>query len=67
MGVTAERLAHTGMHSLLVWVLAANPARGFYEALGGQHVHTQAIDIGGLLYEEVAYGWTDLSGLMPKA
>ncbi len=55
----AGRLADEGMTSLLLWVLAENPARGFYERLGGREVRTQPIAIGGATLEEVAYGWLD--------
>ncbi len=55
----AGRLADEGMTSLLLWVLAENPSRGFYERLGGREVRTQPIAIGGATLEEVAYGWPD--------
>jgi ribosomal protein S18 acetylase RimI-like enzyme len=59
MRVAAERLAAEGIHSLLIWVLAANPARKFYEALGGKLVRSIPNRIAGLTLEGVAYGWTD--------
>ena len=34
----ANALAKRGFHALLTWVLADNPACGFYEALGGHYV-----------------------------
>ena len=49
------------INSLLVWVLAANPARRFYECLGGQYVREKEIGIGQQRLREVAYGWLDLS------
>jgi hypothetical protein len=45
------------MTSLLVWVLADNPARKFYEALGGQYVYDKQVSIGNARLIEVAYGW----------
>ena len=63
MRAVADHLTAHGMETMLLWVLAANPARQFYEALGGRLVRSQAIDIGGATLEEVAYGWTDLSPL----
>jgi GNAT superfamily N-acetyltransferase len=56
----AERLAQAGMASMLVWVLAENPACRFYEALGGKLVGTKPREIGGKVLEVVAYGWPDL-------
>jgi L-amino acid N-acyltransferase YncA len=53
------RLAQAGIHSMLVWVLAENPSRRFYEALGGQVIRQKPIEIGGVTLDEVAYGWTD--------
>jgi ribosomal protein S18 acetylase RimI-like enzyme len=55
-----DRLVQAGIHSMLVWVLAENPSRRFYEALGGRQVATKQIDIGGTVLDEVAYGWLDL-------
>ena len=60
----AERLAQAGIHSMLVWVLAANPSRRFYEALGGQAVRQRPIEFGGLTHDEVGYGWTDTTILL---
>jgi hypothetical protein len=42
-------------------VLADNPARHFYETLGGQQVTKSQIEIGGVKLDEVAYGWLDIS------
>jgi len=50
--------------SMIVWVLAKNPYRRFYESLGGLYIRSQEIQIGGSSFEEVAYGWTDLKGLL---
>lgn len=58
--VVAE-LKRRGLASLLVWVLAANPARKFYEALGGQSVREKQIEIGDQSLTEVAYGWKTLT------
>jgi GNAT superfamily N-acetyltransferase len=57
-------LLQQGVQSMLVWVLADNPSRRFYEALGGQQVSEQKITIGGVDLLEVAYGWSDVSCLM---
>ncbi len=49
-----------GFASLLAWVLKANPALKFYEALGAKKVAEKTIDIGGEDLAEVAMGWTEL-------
>ncbi len=54
------RLVQDKLYSMLVWVFADNPARGFYEALGGQYVATKPIEIGSALLDEVSYGWNDI-------
>jgi ribosomal protein S18 acetylase RimI-like enzyme len=59
------RLTAAGTSSMLLWVLDANArAREFYEALGGTVVREQPIDIGGVTFREVAYGWRDLQQLL---
>ncbi len=59
IGAVVRRLIQAGMTSLLVWVLADNPARKFYEALGGQYVYDKWVSIGDARLVEVAYGWRD--------
>ncbi len=58
--VLVERLIQEHYYSMLVWVLADNPSRHFYEALGGQYVSTKQIEIGGVMLDEVSYGWGDI-------
>ena len=50
--------------SMMLWVLASNPACRFYEALGGQVIKQKQDQIGGAFYVELAYGWQDLSILL---
>ena len=57
--VLVTRLIQEGMPTLLLWALAANPARKFYERLGGQPVYEKTVTIGGTSLVEVAYGWRD--------
>ena len=63
MRATVNGLLQHGLPSMLVWVLAANSFRAFYEALGGQQVAEQEITIGAARLTEVAYGWRDIRGL----
>jgi ribosomal protein S18 acetylase RimI-like enzyme len=62
----AEDLAGRGFHSLVIWVLKENPARGFYERLGGRMAGEMVVEIGGKELVDVAYGWPDL-GLLAQA
>jgi len=50
-------LQDQGLASLLIWVLASNPNRGFYERLGGRVVSRQPARFGGAAMQEVAFGW----------
>ncbi len=60
----AERLARAGMSSMLVWVLEANPACRFYEALGGVPLpERQYFERAGSRLVEVCYGWADTAPL----
>lgn len=66
-GLAAAWLRDQGYRSMLVLVLADNqPARRFYEALGGRYVGQGSIVIGGADLREAAYGWDDLTALLPE-
>lgn len=65
--MVAERLAAMGHNAMLVWVLAANPARHFYAALGGVPVREKAIMMGDVSLTEVAYGWTDTHAIRQRS
>lgn len=59
----AGALQKRGHRSLLVWVLADNPARHFYMALGAIFVRSATINIGGAPLPEEAFGWPDIAHL----
>ena len=63
LGSVARGMAEGGNTSFLAWVLARNPSRRFYEAVGGALLGSQEIEIGGVRLEEVAYGWPDIEGV----
>jgi hypothetical protein len=52
-----SRLRQESMRTLLLWVLAENPSRTFYERPGGRPVSEQTVTIGGVTLIGVAYGW----------
>lgn len=60
--LSQEVSEHQG-DSMIVWALKTNPARFFYEALGGRIVARRSGWLGGAPIEEVCYGWDDLSEL----
>jgi ribosomal protein S18 acetylase RimI-like enzyme len=59
-----SRLRREGLTALLLWVLAENPSRIFYERLGGRPVEEKTVTIGGVPLVEVAYGWLDSRALI---
>jgi GNAT superfamily N-acetyltransferase len=61
--VVAQALLAAGYESMLVWVLKQNPAVGFYQKAGGQHLRDKQIEIGGVSLCEAALGWPDLKVL----
>lgn len=56
-----RRLAEGGCASALVWVLAGNPSRFFYAAMGGRRVAARVETLWGADVAEDGYGWPDLS------
>ena len=58
---TVAGLRELGLDDMIIWVLRDNqPARSFYERLGGVYVRGQPITIGSVTLEEVSYGWRRL-------
>jgi L-amino acid N-acyltransferase YncA len=70
-GVGEHLLAHLfteirakGMNSAVIWVLAANPSRFFYETMGGKRVGDREEAMWGTTLREIAYGWIDLEAAL---
>jgi GNAT superfamily N-acetyltransferase len=59
INAAADDLLLHGWSSMRVWVLAANPACGFYERLGGKVVAEKELTLGEACLPEIAYGWPD--------
>jgi ribosomal protein S18 acetylase RimI-like enzyme len=60
VGAARGWMVEQGHASMVVRVLAENPARGFYERLGGRPSSYRTIRVGGASVEEVAYVWDGL-------
>ncbi len=56
-----EDLRELGHRSALVWVLANNPARFFYEAMGGKPIAERQTPFAGTSLAERAYSWPDIN------
>jgi GNAT superfamily N-acetyltransferase len=64
VSAVAAELLRRGIPTLLIRVLAANPACGFFEALGGRKLFESEVRIGGAEYPDVAYGWDVIGKLV---
>lgn len=65
VAASAQFLRDHGHTSLAIWVLRDNaPARAFYEALGGEPIAEQDIEIGGQTLCEVCYRWPNIDALL---
>ena len=53
-------LSARGMDSAVIWVLEANPARFFYQTMGGKLTAVREQRFWGVDLREWAYGWTAL-------
>lgn len=58
-----DALIKKGYKSIYLWVLAENPARWFYEKMGGIIIDKKGIEIDGNILKEIAYGWKDILSL----
>ncbi len=62
-GSVVRELVRRGLYSMAIWVLADNPACGFYEAMGGRKVYERQEEADGVVLDEVGYGWDDIRAL----
>ncbi len=62
-----ERLVAQGCGSAIIWVLRDNPARFFYQRLGGSDVRHRVFTVGGKPIEAAGYAWRDLPRFLGTA
>ncbi|ONG57243.1 GNAT family N-acetyltransferase [Pseudoroseomonas deserti] len=60
----AAHLAAIGCHSAMLWVLTENPARWFYQHLGGRRVAVELTRVGGSAVEQTAMLWDPIALLL---
>lgn len=60
----ARHFVRHGLFGFYLWVLKANRARLFYEALGGEEIGEKSECLGLHSFTEVAYAWHDLTPLV---
>jgi ribosomal protein S18 acetylase RimI-like enzyme len=63
----AEHLVAQGLPSMMLWVMADNPARAFYEGLGGVLLRVRTWEVMGKPLGVAAYGWPDARVLLNGA
>ncbi len=61
LSALADHLCRRQFHSMMVWVLAGNPNRRFYEKSGGLYLGRKTIAFAGRRLQAAAYGWIDIS------
>lgn len=66
VSAVAKRFIEQEIFSMLLWVLAENQFRAFYESLGGERVAEKEVVIGDSPLVEIAYGWNDLETLLAR-
>lgn len=62
-GSFLQKLAQSGINSLILWVLSDSPYRQFYEKLGGHAVENRLLEMEGFANQITAYGWPDIRGI----
>lgn len=60
----AEHFREQGITSMMVWVMEQNKSGlGFYKRMGGKEYLRRKSEFGGMVVDDVAYGWKDTSVL----
>lgn len=60
----AHHFVRNGLFGFYLWVLKANRARMFYEALGGAEAGEKSERLGLHSFSQVAYAWHDVTALI---
>ncbi|MSO75241.1 MAG: GNAT family N-acetyltransferase [Alphaproteobacteria bacterium] len=64
LGAAFTQLRQAGFCAAIVWVLAENPARFFYAAMGARQIGVRTERLFGVDLAQEAYGWPQLEGAM---
>ncbi|MGE0154514.1 MAG: N-acetyltransferase family protein [Reyranellaceae bacterium] len=59
-------LLERGFDAALLWVVAGNPSRFFYEAMGGRAAGSDVEKFAGASIEEICYAWPELAAAMTR-
>ncbi len=66
LATALQALHKEGHRGAMTWVLAANPARFFYETMGGQRAGERQESFAGSELDELAYGWPDIESWLAE-
>jgi GNAT superfamily N-acetyltransferase len=61
LGGAFDALAERGHTRCVIWAHAKNPARFFYEAMGGKLIAERTTAMMGITVPEIAFGWPKLA------
>ncbi len=61
-----QDLKARGFDSMLIWVLAGNQYKRFYESIGGTQIRTKEVAVGGKTFHELGYGWCGMDALIAR-
>jgi L-amino acid N-acyltransferase YncA len=61
-----KELQDQQIDSMVVCVLEENDSHLFYEALGGKKIDTIEVEIGGMMLNELVYGWEHIGALLTE-
>jgi len=61
-----QGLRERGSYQAMLWVLAANPSRFFYEAMGGKRSVERSERLWGMDVAQIGYRWPDLAGVFAE-
>ena len=59
-----KELTRKNINSAVIWVLANNPSRFFYEAVGGKLISVKDVELWNVLLKEYSYGWNNLKSTL---
>ena len=59
-----NELTRNNINSAVIWVLANNPSRFIYEAVGGKLISVKDVELWNVLLKEYSYGWNNLKSTL---
>ncbi len=60
LNLGVEDFVRSGKSSMYLLTLEVSPYKSFYKKMGGQIVGRKQVEIEGVMYDELVYGWDSL-------